>query len=311
MQGNNKLRVFSVNTSNYISDADLDGAVVQSGAVNGGVAASNLYNSLSLTTTLACTSLIDFVAQYNPNITFGQTTPIDTWITAVGNAIASKTSVDNIVNGTTPAANATNVTTNINGKAISTIFESNGTTVKNATNATNVNISNLNTGDNAIVNFQLGNGTAYNKTINNVENSNTVQNVDFSEEESAVFGNYTVQKYKTLWEGNLAMSTSSSEEFIDETINIPNNATLEITYHSSGGQIIGRSNDRKFIMVDEDSATTTYSATILIARGSRLISCDIGIVNNNNNFRMWRPYYILNESSTGSTVYITKIRQIL
>lgn len=32
------------------------------------------------------------------------------------------------------ATNATNVTTNINGKAISDIFESNGTTVKNATN---------------------------------------------------------------------------------------------------------------------------------------------------------------------------------
>ena len=33
------------------------------------------------------------------------------------------------------ADNATNVTTNINGKAISSIFESNGTTVKNASNA--------------------------------------------------------------------------------------------------------------------------------------------------------------------------------
>lgn len=35
------------------------------------------------------------------------------------------------------AQNATNVTTNINGNAISDIFESNGTTVKNATNADN------------------------------------------------------------------------------------------------------------------------------------------------------------------------------
>lgn len=198
MQGNNNLRVFSGNTSNYIADADLDGAVVQSGAVNGGVAASNLYNSLSLTTTLACTSLIDFVAQYNPNITFGQTTPIDTWITAVGNAIASKTSVDNIVNGTTTVGNATNVTTNINGNAISNIFESNGTTVKNATNATNVNITNLDNGNNAVVNFKLGNGTSYDKTINNVANANTVQNVDFSSDSNATFGNYTVEKVLIL-----------------------------------------------------------------------------------------------------------------
>lgn len=210
MQGNNKLRVFSGNTSNYIADADLDGAPVQTGAVNGGVAASNLYNSLSLTTTLACTSLIDFVAQYNPSVTFGQTTPIETWIIAVGNAIASKVSVDNIVDGTTPAANATNVTTNINGKAISTIFESNGTTVKNATNATNVNITNLDNGNNAVVNFQLGNGTSYDKTINNVANANTVQNVDFSSPNSATFGNYTIQKRQVLWSGTQNISDNNS-----------------------------------------------------------------------------------------------------
>ena len=34
-----------------------------------------------------------------------------------------------------PEQTATNVTTNINGKAISSIFEANGTTVKSATNA--------------------------------------------------------------------------------------------------------------------------------------------------------------------------------
>lgn len=50
--------------------------------------------------------------------------------------------IDDIVDGTTKvsksstADSATNVTTNINGKAISTIFESNGTTVKKATSAT-------------------------------------------------------------------------------------------------------------------------------------------------------------------------------
>ena len=42
-----------------------------------------------------------------------------------------------IKNGTTAVGKATNVTTNINGKAITSIFEANGTTVKNATNATN------------------------------------------------------------------------------------------------------------------------------------------------------------------------------
>ena len=53
--------------------------------------------------------------------------------------------IDKIINGTTTvgkatsassATTATNVSTNINGKSISSIFESNGTTVKNATTAT-------------------------------------------------------------------------------------------------------------------------------------------------------------------------------
>ncbi len=42
-------------------------------------------------------------------------------------------------------ANATNVTTNINGKAISSIFETNGTTVKNATQATRASYSSADT----------------------------------------------------------------------------------------------------------------------------------------------------------------------
>ena len=59
-------------------------------------------------------------------------------------ASVNATEISNIKNGTTvvknadhanAASNATNVTTNINGKAISSIFETNGTTVKEATHA--------------------------------------------------------------------------------------------------------------------------------------------------------------------------------
>ena len=39
--------------------------------------------------------------------------------------------------------------------------------------ATNADINNLNTENNAVVNFKIGNGTAYNKTINNVANVTT------------------------------------------------------------------------------------------------------------------------------------------
>lgn len=55
---------------------------------------------------------------------------------ALSKANTNATSITNITNGTTKVGNATNVTTNINGKAISSIFEDDGTTVKEATHAT-------------------------------------------------------------------------------------------------------------------------------------------------------------------------------
>ena len=58
---------------------------------------------------------------------------------ALSKANTNATSITNITNGTTEVGKATNVTTNINGKAISSIFESNGTTVKEATHATSAN----------------------------------------------------------------------------------------------------------------------------------------------------------------------------
>ena len=64
---------------------------------------------------------------------------------AASKATTNATEIANIKNGTTKvkkaetADNATNVTTNINGKAITDIFETNSTTVKNATKANNAN----------------------------------------------------------------------------------------------------------------------------------------------------------------------------
>lgn len=70
---------------------------------------------------------------------------------AKAKADTNATDIANIKNGTTVVANAThantadsatNVTTNINGKAITSIFETNGTTVKNATNASSADTAN-------------------------------------------------------------------------------------------------------------------------------------------------------------------------
>ena len=141
-----------------------------------------------------------------------------------------------------------------------------------------------------------------------VANANTVQNVDFSSDSPATFGYYTIQKYVTLWEGSIHLSTTSSEDYIDISVNLPNNAILEITYNSIGGGLAGRGNSQKFIITNKESSLT-YSATILITRGSRLVSCDIGIFN--NTFRLWKPYYILNKQEIGTSVYITSIRQII
>ncbi len=58
---------------------------------------------------------------------------------ALSKANTNASSITNITNGNTEVGKATNVTTNINGKAISSIFESNGTTVKEATHATSAN----------------------------------------------------------------------------------------------------------------------------------------------------------------------------
>lgn len=64
---------------------------------------------------------------------------------AASKATTNATDIANIKNGTTKvkkaetADNATNVTTNINGKAITDIFETNSPTVKNATKANNAN----------------------------------------------------------------------------------------------------------------------------------------------------------------------------
>ena len=116
MQSNNFLRPFSTNTTNIYSDNDIDTlSVIGTGAPSnvGAVADSKLYNSLSATTTLACTALIDFVAAQNPTINFGQTLPIDNWISAINNSFVAlstyNTAITNITNGTTVVGNANKI----------------------------------------------------------------------------------------------------------------------------------------------------------------------------------------------------------
>ena len=77
------------------------------------------------------------------------------------------------------ADTATNVTTNIAGKAITSIFESDGTTVQKATHANssaNVDTLTTETANNDTVKFTIGNKT-YTKKINDVEHAGYSTNV--------------------------------------------------------------------------------------------------------------------------------------
>lgn len=98
--------------------------------------------------------------------------------------------LSNYISNTMVAYKATNAdinNLNTNANAVVNFKIGNGiaynktiNNVANASNATNVNITNKNTNDNAIVNFQLGNGTEYNKTINNVANAVKASQISFT-----------------------------------------------------------------------------------------------------------------------------------
>lgn len=105
---------------------------------------------------------------------------------ALSKADTNATSITNITNGTTKvgkagtADNATNVTTNINGKAISDIFESNGTTVKNATNANKATSADKVKGDLNFFGEQGGQSFAF--------NGSTGKTIQFNDLERSVNG---------------------------------------------------------------------------------------------------------------------------
>ena len=214
MQSNNLIQVFSQAKNNYYNDTEIVTSGVQTivsmGAVSGQYSNSALYNSFCLSMSLPVVALVDYIAQQNPSVTFGMALGIDQWISAVQGTFANytdtqnsinaiNTNIANITNGTTTVGNASNVTTNINGKAISTIFESDGTTVKNATNAT------------------------------------TVQNVNFSSSTPSQFGNYIISKKQLIATPNSSTYTFDSDPagntyLINDLIKIPISTSNMIYY---------------------------------------------------------------------------------
>ena len=68
---------------------------------------------------------------------------LETKLDSIEQSIESiEQTVEDVQDGTIAATNAKNVSSTIAGKAITSIFEDNGTTVKNATNASTANVAN-------------------------------------------------------------------------------------------------------------------------------------------------------------------------
>lgn len=104
----------------------------QSGFQGGQPASAIRVNTALRQANLVSAALMNALLPDNQTLNYRNDIP--TVANAINTALTSKIQTTK-VNNASNADNATNVTTNINGKAISSIFESDGTIVKNATNA--------------------------------------------------------------------------------------------------------------------------------------------------------------------------------
>lgn len=118
-------------------------------------------------------------------------------------------SIFKILSGEYKVAKALDVTTTINGKQISSIFETNGTTVKRATDVT----TNIN--GKPISNIFESNGTTVKLASNaiNANNTTTVQNVDLSDNTKSQFGTNILLKKVVLWSGTKYLKANGDTTF--------------------------------------------------------------------------------------------------
>lgn len=177
-------------------------------------------------------------------LTLENGTTIDIPVGDLIDGLATQTSVDNIVNGTTPVGNASNVTTNINGHAISVIFESDGTTVKQATNAANA--ATAGKVSNALTITVNGNATTYNGSEAKTINIDTAEGVDA----------ITLTIPTSKWSGKSAILTATDYPAIG---NVTAASTIQL------------------IAADNSAATFITNGINLTAQavGSVTISCEI------------------------------------
>lgn len=142
--------------------------------------------------------------------------------------IGEQTTIEN-------ATNAVNVTTSINGKTIPSIFESNGTTVKNATNATNAvsaaDATNVTTSINgkAITNIFESNGTtAKNATVASKIGSTTIGSASIP-----VYINNGTPAVCTMSSLSVGSATKATQDGNGSNIRSTYASTIDATYEDS------------------------------------------------------------------------------
>lgn len=320
MQPNNKIRPFSTNTDNKYSDSDVGTfPVISTGAVNGARADSKLYNSLSANTSLVACALADLIASQNQSITFGQETPIDTWLQAVKDTFATTLVVNSIINGTTTVKNATNATnaTNAIKKTDGTFtglqLDENGVlkvgdiiipqhkTIFKPTNPLPFEFNN-NKYSATILNLGLKEGNVVKIVVNTNTNISSVKNIYYG-----IIGGTQIQSGTSL--SNYFGKTSYLSLYNNETEN-----SLNIIFYLLASQEES---------IDEYSPSTVYSgAGAIVKSGGKYYASKQDVPPNTTPGQTsgWEAYWVqtatiptanylypMSTSSIGSIVSITKI----
>lgn len=160
----NKLRMYAEDATDTASeingivykDEDWDGVAERKRGAREGIARSQEYNTALRQSSLMATTLAEVLAKrYDTIISTDLSSTTFTNFESYIEYLSNRMNIDNfllegevkkkhlnqdVLSGTFSSMTAGNVNTKINGKALTDIFESNGTTVKNSTNVTaNIN----------------------------------------------------------------------------------------------------------------------------------------------------------------------------
>lgn len=193
--------------------------------------------------------------------------------------------------------------------------------VRQAQNATNANVTNLNTESNAVVNFQIGNGTAYNKTINNVQNAqNAIVNSNgsysgFVQDDNSVLktNNQVIGK---IVDFNITKKDISSDYTFTD-LNFKFGDIIEIIYTASGAGNPSDTANVIYIPLLQYPSGSGYTSSTgqtyqLISRGNgNVFEFSIYVSVPDQSITMKKPTKVVGSVEIGCTPTILKISKII